>query len=79
MTDEEFERIKAAEKDRLRAKQRFQETMDTLKRQNKVQSTVRRMRAAGADGLLVGSAIMDGDVRTNTEELTAVERTQETQ
>ena len=46
MTDEEFERIKAAEKDRLRAKQRFQETMDTLKRQNKVQSTVRRMRAA---------------------------------
>ncbi|MEF8937727.1 indole-3-glycerol phosphate synthase [Halobacteriaceae archaeon SHR40] len=40
---------------------------------------VRRMRGAGADGLLVGSAIMDGDVRTNTEELTAVERTQETQ
>ena len=40
---------------------------------------VRRMRAAGADGLLVGSAIMDGDVRKNTEELTAVERTQETQ
>jgi indole-3-glycerol phosphate synthase len=31
---------------------------------------VQRMRAAGADGLLVGSAIMDGDVRTNTRELT---------
>jgi indole-3-glycerol phosphate synthase len=29
-----------------------------------------RMRAAGADGLLVGSAIMDGDVRANTERLT---------
>ncbi len=27
---------------------------------------VSRMRAAGADALLVGSAIMDGDVRTNT-------------
>ena len=27
---------------------------------------VRRMRAAGADGLLIGSAIMDGDVRANT-------------
>ena len=27
----------------------------------------RRMREAGADALLVGSAIMDGDVRTNTE------------
>ncbi len=26
-----------------------------------------RMLAAGADGLLIGSAIMDGDVRTNTE------------
>lgn len=31
---------------------------------------VSRMRAAGADGLLVGSAIMDGDVRANTERLT---------
>ncbi|WP_276260515.1 indole-3-glycerol phosphate synthase [Haloglomus litoreum] len=29
-----------------------------------------RMRAAGADGLLVGSAIMDGDVRANTARLT---------
>jgi indole-3-glycerol phosphate synthase len=31
---------------------------------------VRRMRRAGADGLLVGSAIMDGDVRENTRRLT---------
>lgn len=31
---------------------------------------VRRMREAGADALLIGSAIMDGDVKTNTEELT---------
>jgi indole-3-glycerol phosphate synthase len=30
---------------------------------------VRRMRTAGADALLVGSAIMDGDVRANTERL----------
>ncbi len=29
----------------------------------------RRMRAAGADGLLIGSAIMDGDVGANTREL----------
>src|SRR6056297_734326 len=29
-----------------------------------------RMREAGADGLLVGSAIMDGSVRENTESLT---------
>lgn len=33
---------------------------------------VRRMRAAGADGLLIGSAIMDGDVRENTRRLTRV-------
>jgi len=31
---------------------------------------VRRMREAGADALLVGSAIMDGDVRENTQRLT---------
>ncbi len=31
---------------------------------------VTRMRDAGADGLLVGSAIMDGDPRANTERLT---------
>ena len=31
---------------------------------------VERMRAAGADGLLVGSAIMDGDVQANTRGLT---------
>ncbi|RDZ41229.1 indole-3-glycerol phosphate synthase [Haloferax sp. Atlit-47N] len=30
----------------------------------------RRMREAGADALLVGTAIMDGDVRQNTETLT---------
>ena len=33
---------------------------------------VSRMLAAGADGLLVGSAIMDGPVRENTERLTNV-------
>ena len=36
---------------------------------------VRRMRAAGADALLVGSAIMDGDVEANTRELTLAEAT----
>jgi indole-3-glycerol phosphate synthase len=36
------------------------------------QEDVSRMRRAGADGLLVGSAIMDGDIRENTERLTNV-------
>jgi indole-3-glycerol phosphate synthase len=35
-----------------------------------------RMREAGADGLLVGSAIMHGDVRANTERLTTPAETQ---
>ncbi|QWC20376.1 indole-3-glycerol phosphate synthase [Halorubrum sp. 2020YC2] len=34
---------------------------------------VRRMRAAGADALLVGSAIMDGDVEANTRSMTRAE------
>jgi len=34
---------------------------------------VARMRAAGADGLLVGSAIMQGDVEANTRRLTRTE------
>ena len=33
---------------------------------------VRRMRGAGAEGLLIGSAIMDGDPATNTRRLTGV-------
>ncbi|AFK18469.2 indole-3-glycerol-phosphate synthase [Haloferax mediterranei ATCC 33500] len=36
----------------------------------KTTDDVRRMREAGADALLVGTAIMDGDVRQNTENLT---------
>ncbi len=35
---------------------------------------VRRMREAGADALLVGSALMDGDPRTNVRELVTAER-----
>jgi indole-3-glycerol phosphate synthase len=34
----------------------------------------RRMRRAGADALLIGSAIMDGDVRTNTARFVESER-----
>ncbi|MEF8814351.1 MAG: indole-3-glycerol phosphate synthase [Halovenus sp.] len=37
------------------------------------QDHVRRMRSAGADALLVGSAIMDGNVRENTAKLTGTE------
>ncbi|MXR52100.1 indole-3-glycerol-phosphate synthase [Halovenus sp. WSH3] len=40
------------------------------------QGDVERMRAAGADALLVGSAIMDGDVAANTRRLTTTETEQ---
>lgn len=43
MTDEEYERIKEAEKKRLRVKARVQKTMDALKRQHTSQSIVQRM------------------------------------
>jgi indole-3-glycerol phosphate synthase len=36
----------------------------------KTADDVRRMRDAGADALLVGTAVMDGDVRQNTQSLT---------
>jgi indole-3-glycerol phosphate synthase len=37
------------------------------------QADVEQMRAAGADALLIGSAIMDGDVSANTRRLTTTE------
>jgi indole-3-glycerol phosphate synthase len=37
------------------------------------QSDAERMRTAGADALLIGSAIMDGDVAANTRRLTTTE------
>jgi indole-3-glycerol phosphate synthase len=40
---------------------------------------VARMRRAGADGLLIGSAIMDGPVRANTERLTTPMDTETTE
>lgn len=40
------------------------------------QADVRRMRAAGADGLLIGSAIMDGDVEANTRTLSTATETE---
>ncbi|MFP4228668.1 MAG: hypothetical protein ACLFTE_07565 [Salinivenus sp.] len=60
MTDDEFERLKAEEKKQLRAKQQFQKTLEALKRQNKVQSTVRRMRSAASRLLRENEDLVDG-------------------
>jgi indole-3-glycerol phosphate synthase len=53
----------------------------TLVAESGIETTadVRRMREAGADALLVGTAIMDGDVRGNTERLTQALQTPDRQ
>lgn len=51
MTDDEFERIKEAEKERLRMQKRLHSTLESLKRRNEVQQVVRRM-SQGAQRLL---------------------------
>lgn len=44
MTDDEFQRLKEAEKKHLRAKKRLQRTLRALKQRNKVQGVVQRMK-----------------------------------
>lgn len=51
MTDDEFQRIKEAEKERLRTQKRMRATLESLKQRNEVQSVVRRM-SRGAKRLL---------------------------
>ena len=51
MTDEEYQRIKEAEKKHLRAKKRLQRTLKALKQRNEVQGVVQRMKQ-GATRLL---------------------------
>lgn len=51
MTDEEFERLKAAEKEHLREKKRLQSQLKALKKQQRVQSVVEKMKH-GAERLL---------------------------
>ena len=51
MTDEEFERLKEAEKDHLRAKKRLRGTLEALKRRHRSRSVVEQMKR-GAERLL---------------------------
>lgn len=60
MTDNDFERIKAEEKKRLRTKRRLQDTLEALKKQNKVQSTVRRMQTAANRLLRENEGLVEG-------------------
>lgn len=51
MTDEEFERLKEAEKQHLRQKKRMRRTLEALKRRNRTQGIVQTMKH-GAQRLL---------------------------
>jgi hypothetical protein len=51
MTDEEFERLKEAEKDHLRAKKRLRAALEALKRRSRTQGIVEQMKR-GAGRLL---------------------------
>jgi septal ring factor EnvC (AmiA/AmiB activator) len=51
MTDEEFERLKQAEKEHLREKKRLQRTLAALKRRNRAQGILQKMKH-GAQRLL---------------------------
>jgi hypothetical protein len=51
MTDEEFERLKAAEKEHLREKQRLRKKLESLKRRGRTEGIVQRMKQ-GAERLL---------------------------
>lgn len=51
MTNEEFERLKAAEKEHLRAKKKLQATLTSLRRKQKVRSTVDRLAKSAQSAL----------------------------
>ena len=51
MTDDEFERLKAAEKQHLREKKRMRKTLEALKRRNRAEGILQKMKH-GAQRLL---------------------------
>ncbi len=59
MTDEEFERLKAAEKEHLRKKKRLQSQLKALKKQQRVQSVVQKMRHGAARLLSETESLVD--------------------
>lgn len=63
MTDEEFERLKEAEKKHLREKKQMRRTLKALKRRTQAQGLVRKMRR-GAERLLQETESLVDTLRT---------------
>lgn len=59
MTDEEFERLKAAEKEHLRAKKKLQATLQQLRQEKQVRSAVDRLARSAQSALDRASELID--------------------
>jgi hypothetical protein len=59
MTDEEFERLKAAEKEHLRAKKKLQATLKQLRQKKQVRSAVDRLARSAQSALDRASELID--------------------
>jgi len=68
MTEDEFQRIKEAEKKHLRAKKRLQRTLESLKQRNEVQSVVQRMKQGAARLLDETESLVDSLRRSVVQE-----------
>lgn len=59
MTDEEFERLKAAEKEHLRAKKKLQATLNQLRQKKQVRSAVDRLARSAQSALDRAAELID--------------------
>ena len=75
MTDEEFQRLKEAEKKHLRAKKRLQRTLKALKQRNEVQGVMQRMKQGAARLLNETGSLVDSLRRSVAQDQARVEGT----
>ena len=75
MTDEEFQRLKEAEKKHLRAKKRLQRTLKALKQRNEVQGVMQRMKQGAARLLDETESLVDSLRRSVAQDQARVEGT----
>ena len=75
MTDEEFQRLKEAEKKHLRAKKRLQRTLKALKQRNEVQGVMQRMKQGAVRLLNETESLVDSLRRSVAQDQARVEGT----
>jgi hypothetical protein len=75
MTDEEFQRLKEAEKKHLRAKKRLQRTLKALKQRNEVQGVMQRMKQGAVRLLDETESLVDSLRRSVAQDQARVEGT----